>query len=276
MINFSIDESKCIKCARCVNDCPGRVIKMSDSKLPFIPPDKQDSCIHCQHCLTVCPAAALSIDGIDPAESVVFKSKERDAVRLASLIRCRRSYRNYKDENLDGGLIKNMLDTAANAPTGVNSRGVRFAVIDDREVMARFRAAAMEKIAALEKDGKIPEQLSFFADFAKKWREKKIDIIFRGAPHMVVTYAPKDCPTPDADCFIALSYFELYAQSLGVGTLWCGMAKWLVSALAPELATALGIGADCVIGYFMLFGRPAVEYARGVQRRAEHVHIVKM
>lgn len=276
MLNFIVDEKKCVKCAKCVNDCPGRIIKLSESKIPFIPADKEESCILCQHCLAVCPAAAISIDGVDPLKSVKAKNALLDPEKMDALVRCRRSYRSYLNENVDGAVIKKLLDAAANAPTGVNSRGVKFSVIDSREVMLKFKTEAMKRLTELSAAGKIPEEMAFFADFAQKWNEKKIDIIFRNAPHMIVSYAPKDCPTPETDCVIALSYFELYAQSMGIGTLWCGMAKWLVSGLLPELKKTLGIGEENVVGYFMLFGRPAVKYARGVQRKAENVNFVKM
>lgn len=276
MLNFKIDEKKCIKCAKCVNDCPGRIIKLSDSKIPFIPADKEESCLLCQHCLAVCPSAALSIDGVDPQKCVSAKNALIETEKMDAFIRCRRSYRSYLDENVDSEVIKKMLSASANAPTGVNSRAVKFSVIDDRETMLKFKTETMKKLSEAVKNGKIPEHLAFFADFAKKWEEKKIDVIFRNAPHMITAFAPKDCPTPETDCIIALSYFELYAQSMGIGTLWCGMARWLICDIVPDMKKILGIDDESVVGYFMLFGRPAVKYSRGVSREAKNVNFVKM
>ena len=73
---------------------------------------------------------------------------------------------------------------------------------------------------------------------------------------------------------IALSYFELFAQTLGVGTVWDGLAKWAINDLLPEFRTRLGIPDDHVIGYAMAFGKPAVQYARTVQYGPPQVHRV--
>lgn len=277
LINFKIDESKCIKCAKCFKECPTRVIKLSDkNKIPFIPADKEESCILCQHCLAVCPAAALSIDGLDPQNSVSAGKTSVESEQMENLIRCRRSCRSYLDENLDPGIINKMLEMAANAPTGVNSRSTAFSVINNMETMLKFKTEAMNRLSEKIKNYQLPQQLDFFTDFSKKWEEKKIDIIFRNAPHMIIAHAPKDSPTPETDCAIALSYFEIYAQTLQIGTLWCGMAKWLICDIAPELKKVLKIDENNSVGYIMLFGRPAVKYARGVQRNAEKIAFIKM
>jgi nitroreductase len=63
------------------------------------------------------------------------------------------------------------------------------------------------------------------------------------------------------------SYFELYAQAHGVGTVWDGLAKWAINELVPESRQRLGTPDDHQIGYCMAFGKPAVRYARTVQHR---------
>lgn len=103
------------------------------------------------------------------------------------------------------------------------------------------------------------------ADLVQLWEEKGVDTLFRGAPHLLVASVPKDVPSPLPDCLIALSYFELYAQASGVGTVWDGLAKWAINDLVPETRRRLGIPDDHLIGYCMAFGRPAVHYARTVQ-----------
>ena len=64
---------------------------------------------------------------------------------------------------------------------------------------------------------------------------------------------------------IALATFELLAASAGLGTVWCGMLKMALE-LAPDLKPLLDLPAEGVHYYPMLFGYPAVEYARTVQR----------
>jgi len=63
------------------------------------------------------------------------------------------------------------------------------------------------------------------------------------------------------DPVIALSYFELYANTLGLGTLWCGLFKWAV-ALLPEMLEPFHVPEGYVPGYAMMFGRSGLNYRR--------------
>lgn len=69
-----------------------------------------------------------------------------------------------------------------------------------------------------------------------------------------------------------LSYFELMAQSCGLGTVWCGLLYWCLRLVLPELIPRLGIPESHELGYAMLFGAPAVQYQRTVERGAAEVH----
>jgi nitroreductase len=123
----------------------------------------------------------------------------------------------------------------------------------------------MEGLARLTEEGQLPERFSFYGNFVKLWQEKRVDIIFRDAPHLVIATAPRNAASPLPDCLIALSYFELFAQANGVGTVWNGLAKWALADLLPETLGLLGIPGDHLFGYAMTFGLPAVQYVRTVQ-----------
>lgn len=260
-LNFKVDEELCIGCEECVSDCPVMVLTMNDGH-PQVAPKRGQMCINCQHCLTICPVGAISINGAEPADCLETQGMFPAADKMETLIRGRRSIRRYKDENLDPALLQHLLEVAWQAPTGVNARQVLFTVVDDRAAMDRLRHQVMDRLAKLSWADKLPEGRKHFAGFVKQWREKGVDVIFRGAPHLLITSAPKDCHCPQQDCLIALSYFELYAQSLGVGTVWDGLATWTLTELMPEFKEELGIPADHQFGYAMVFGKPAVQYHR--------------
>jgi hypothetical protein len=82
--------------------------------------------------------------------------------------------------------------------------------------------------------------------------------------------------TPDADALIAMSYFELLAASMGIGTLWNAMIRWAISEISTDMYQRLGIPADHVKGYVLLFGKPAVQYHRTVQRDEVQVNRVRL
>jgi nitroreductase/NAD-dependent dihydropyrimidine dehydrogenase PreA subunit len=271
MLNFKVDQQKCIKCGNCVADCPARIISM-DGGCPFIAPEKETGCYRCQHCLTVCPTEAVSILGIDPVKSQPLTGTLPDADQMELLIKGRRAVRHYKPENLEPELLQRLLNVACYAPSGMNARQVHFTVVDDREKLAQLRDEVMSGLGKLIKENKLPPGLEFFVDFYRAWEEHGTDILFRGAPHFLVVSAPQSIVTPVEDCLIALATFELFAQTLGVGTVWDGLAKLAINDLLPEFRTRLGIPEDHVVGYAMAFGKPAVTYARTAQHGPPPVH----
>jgi nitroreductase/NAD-dependent dihydropyrimidine dehydrogenase PreA subunit len=265
MLKFEVRQEKCTRCGLCAKDCPVNIIDLKTG-YPRIEAGKVNTCIRCQHCLAICPTAAVSILGKSPEQSLSIKGNFPDPRQMEILIKGRRSVRQYQNENLDPELIKRALDVAWQAPTGVNMRQVQFSLIDDKSNLAIFRDEAYRGLEELIACGQLPEDKAFFAGFVRTWREKGVDVLFRGAPHLVVATAPRSVPSPFPDCMIALSYFELYAQSLGIGTVWNGLVKWTIDDLVPELRTRLNIPEDHLVGYTMAFGKPAVQYQRTIDK----------
>jgi nitroreductase/NAD-dependent dihydropyrimidine dehydrogenase PreA subunit len=272
MLNFIIDEKRCVQCGECAADCPVSIIDLDgENGLPRIPEFKESYCIRCQHCLAVCPTAALSILGHDPDLCAKVMPPAPEA--LENLIRSRRSVRRFNPQAVDQHTLNLLMDVTAYAPTGKNQRLVRFTLVDDPAVMAEIRVRTMDGIRKAAMEDSLPDGMEFFAKFLGPYEQGR-DIIYRHAPHMLIASAPGDSAAPEADPFIALSYFEIMAQSLGLGTLWCGFARWALQSVVPELGRALGIPADHRSMYAMMFGHPAVRYARTVQREATDVHRV--
>lgn len=271
MLNFTVNPAACTRCGQCIIDCPPRIIAM-DGGYPAIAEENEALCYRCQHCLAICPTEAISILGIKPGDVTPLEGNYPRPRQLETLIKGRRSVRRYRQENLEPELIKHLLEVAWHAPTGVSARQVRFTVVDDREKMVALRGEVMAGLGHLLRDGKLPEGFERFADFIRLWEEKGIDTIFRGAPHLVVASTPANVPTPLPDCLVALAYFEFFAQSHGVGTVWCGLAKWALNDLLPEFRTRLGLPEDHLFGYAMMFGKPAVSYARTVRHEPAIIH----
>lgn len=270
MLSFTINKQKCTRCGLCVNDCPVKIISLIE-EVPTITADKEDYCIKCQHCLAICPTAALSILGINPDTCQQLEGYLPEPAQLETLIRGRRSVRHYRDENVDPQTIQQLLNVAGQSATGVNARQVLFTVIDDKIMMAKLRDMVMNGLDHLMKTDALPDNRKFFEKFVLLWQQKQIDTLFRGAPHLVISSAPRECSTPKADGIIALTTFELYAQNLGVGTVWDGFAQWAINDLLPEIKETLQIPENHVIGYMMAFGYPAVTYQRTVEHGEANV-----
>jgi nitroreductase/NAD-dependent dihydropyrimidine dehydrogenase PreA subunit len=265
-LDFQVDPSLCGRCGLCVADCLNHVIALEGTGLPHIPAGREAGCIDCQHCLAVCPEGALSIHGRRPEASLPLPPGALPGLdAVERLVRGRRSVRRYRDENVDPGLIRRLLEALEHAPTGVNCRKLTFTVIQDREVLGRFRARIMAALVALCGSGRMPESAGYLADRVALWRDRGQDFLFRGAPHLLLVSAPPDAPTAAQDVPLTLAYFELLAQSAGLGTLWLGLLRRSLELL-PELKALLGLDPDHLY-YPMVFGHPAVRYVRTVQRQ---------
>ncbi|MDD3312624.1 nitroreductase family protein [Pseudodesulfovibrio sp.] len=271
MLQFKVDTEKCIRCGECARDCFAGVIGEDGDGLPMVVPEREGLCIECQHCLAVCPAGALSVFGLDPEAGRPLKGGMPDPGRMETLLMGRRSVRRYKKEGVDPALIRHLLEVASHAPTAVNRRPVRLTVVDDPAAMDRLRRAATDAALKRLRDGTIPAGYERIGDYLKNGRKDE-DVIFRGAPHVLLATAPETALSPMADGHIVMSYFDLLASSHGLGTVWDGIARAVISAVCPELRDLLGIPADHVIVCVMAFGKPAVTYHRTVQRPGCDIH----
>ena len=258
-LEFIVNQEKCVKCGHCIKDCMPRVIEFNEDGFPYA--KHPENCMKCQHCLAICPAGAISVLGKTPENSEPVKIRDEEAI--LNLIKTRRSFRFYKKENLNPEVmakLKNMLNWS---PTGVNYHKLHFSFVDDVEVMDEIRDYTNKKLIRLFSNPVI----GFLFKKYKRYTNgiiKGHDIVFRGAPHMIIVSTPIDAPCKDIDPIIALSYFELYAQSLGVGTVWCGIA-YSVFKLFPELCKQVEIPDGYKLSYAMLFGPTHAKYHRSTQ-----------
>lgn len=267
MLDLVIDSEKCTRCEQCVRDCPLNVLVM-DQGVPYVGEDKAEKCIECQHCLAVCPTAALGIFGLKPADSLPVDGHFPEPGQMETLIKGRRSIRRFKREPVDPATIEKLLRIATHAPTGVNARKVLFTVVEDQQTMEQVKAATMEGVRKMVEEERLPKGKEFYGGILRAW-DKGADILFRKAPHLLIVSVDAKAPTPTADGFIAMTTFEMMAATMGLGTLWDGLAKWAMVNMNPGLGARLGIPESHEIVYVMLFGNPAVNYHRTVQRDAD-------
>eukprot|EP00768_Dysnectes_brevis_P002356 gnl/Dysnectes_brevis/178_a206_5807.p1 GENE.gnl/Dysnectes_brevis/178_a206_5807~~gnl/Dysnectes_brevis/178_a206_5807.p1 ORF type:complete len:262 (-),score=92.45 gnl/Dysnectes_brevis/178_a206_5807:110-895(-) len=222
-----INIDSCIGCGKCVKVCPSRVIKLVDSKATLASPKR---CIGCGHCAASCPVGAISMFDVTP-EKVEISSKTI-VEDFKALTQMRHSIRAYQPEPLPREEIQEILDVTAACPSACNFRPVHFTVLG-REFLDTI---------GIEIATAIPEDHPFKAMFNAQLKGR--DILFRGAPHVVLVHAPKN-PSydPAEDCCIAATTLELYATAKGLGSLWVG---FMTSALGmmPEIALKCGVPLD--------------------------------
>lgn len=275
MLDFKIDQKKCIKCKLCAQECPVMIIN-GKTDFPEIKEGKESQCIKCQHCLAVCPTGALSIFGKNPDDSVPLRPEILRPEDLSNLIKTRRSVRKFKKEEISYQQIHELLETTAYAPSGHNKNQVLLSLTETKDELAKVRSLVYNAIKKANEAGTIPPEMAIYSRFQNMWETKGIDILFRNAPHLIVASGPKSNDNTLADCVISLSYFELLANAKGIGTLWNGFLKVVFEHIAPELLNEIGIPEDHAVGYVMIFGLPAVKFARSIQSEGLNLNRINL
>lgn len=272
MMDFIVDQEKCIGCGACVRDCVAEAIELCGG-VPTVARWGEKKCIHCQHCLAVCPVGAVSILGIQPEDCVTVKTLPRPE-EVESLLKFRRSCRHYKREAVSREKVDKLKEVVNWAPTGINMRELHFTVVEGVEVMDRFRGLVNQTILEAIVNKKLPPGMDELR-FCRPVLERGDDLVFRGAPHLIAVSSRTGVPNGVVDSVIALSQFEVMAQSLGLGTLWCGFALMAFSTLCPEAGKMLGIPEGFTLVYVMLFGEPSVTYPRATRPQPSGMNVVE-
>ena len=274
MSTFSVDTARCIGCGRCVQDCIGHCLGMPEGHAVML---HEERCIGCQHCLAVCPTGAVSMLGHGAEQCLPLAGALPRPESMVALVRGRRSVRRYAQDNVDRQTLTALFNACNYAPTGVNARQLWVGTIDDIEVMNAFRAEVYQRLDELLARGAIPDdpRTRQFRAAPRLWKERGQDMLFHTAPHCVVVSNAADAPCGPQDPLIYLSYFELLAQSYGLGTTWCGLLYWCFRLFVPDMLARFGMPEGHELGYCMLFGLPDVHYPRSIALPDAVVHRVR-
>lgn len=264
---LKIDENKCKKDGLCAAECPTAIIKLEDKEsLPQMVPGGEPFCLICGHCVAVCPHGALShsrvsIDDCPPIKKELVITEEQ----TVQFLRSRRSIRFFKDKPVEKDKIQKLIEIGRYAPTGSNSQLVEWLVLTDPakiKEMARMTVDWMR--SELEKNPDSP-RASYLPMIISAW-DVGYDAVLRGAPALVVASTPKEAGNGMVDLTLALSYLELAAPAIGMGTCWAGLLQGALLA-HPPLKAALGIPEGNPHHYPMMLGYPKARYFRLPERK---------
>lgn len=258
MSEIKFDKKKCIKCGNCAKDCITYSIDFDKEGFPQIAQDGESRCISCQHCFAICPVGAITFNKNKPEKAENTNLGNPD--EILSLIKSRRSIRLFSKEKISNEEFKKIKKMLPYIPTGCNFNGLHFSIIESASAMNKIRNYVNSKVLNLISNKFTEKYAGKFAKFKTAF-ERGDDIIFRNAPHMIVVSSAINAPCANVDPIIALSYIELYAQSLGLGTCWCGFAQSCFKIL-PKLSKMVDIPDNYKPVYVMLLGKSAVKYPR--------------
>ena len=249
---FVVDKEKCKRDGICVAECPRRIIEIRDGNPVPTPVDGADElCINCGHCVAVCPHGAFSLGTMTLEQCPpVRKDWLLEPEQVEHFMRVRRSIRTYKDKSVEREVLTKLIDVARFAPSGSNAQPVRWLVIYDSDKVRQLAGLVIDWMRDIQKEQ------TWVNRIIATW-ESGIDIICRGAPHVIFAHAPKGGAT---NCIIAMTYLELAAPSFGLGTCWAGYVD-AATSLWPPIQQFLGLPEGHISGAVMV-GYPKYKYHR--------------
>jgi len=258
MTFLRIDESKCKKDGICAAECPRALIRIqADTGYPDLVPGGDKACNRCGHCVAVCPSGSLNHWDIQSEDCVRIKRELiLNEEQAAQFLRSRRSIRAYKDTPVENEKIKRLIEIARYAPTGGNSQLVEWLVLTDKNKLQKIAGMTIECFR--REINEKPQLLEYLTPIFKSW-EAGLDSILWNAPVLVVASAPTQTSTGMADLCIALSYLDLLAPTMGLGTCWAGLLQHAIIS-SPALKDFLGVPADHPHLFPIVLGYPIAKY----------------
>lgn len=256
-----VDQRKCSRDGICAAVCPMRLIELKDGGFPSPIDGAGDLCINCGHCLAACPQGCLihreiAMADCPPVRQDLILTPEH----CEHFLRNRRSIRNYRDKPVPRSEIERLIRVARHAPSGHNSQCAEWLVLDNRDELRKLAGIVadwMEWMLANLRE----MALSFHMDRTLLRWNRGEDVILRGTPALIVTHAAEANRLAPSTCTIALTYLELAATSMGLGSCWAGWFNAAASTF-PPMKEALALPAGHLSFGAMMLGYPEYAYHR--------------
>jgi len=259
---INVNQEKCIRCGLCADVCPTSVIKMMSEG----PQAVGEGCIACGHCVAVCPQEALDNVKAPLANQMLLgEVPVLDADTAARFLRARRSIRRYKKDAVPREKILQLLEIARLAPTGGNSQGVAYHVINKAETLHKITVATVGWMEEQVQKGS--PWAPYFVGLIDNYHKTGQDRILRDAPCLVVAItATNFLPRGRDNTHFSLAYAELYAPAIKLGTCWAGFFEACASSGYQPLLDLLNVPEGMSVTGGLMVGYPQYTYKRLVDR----------
>lgn len=256
-----IDKEKCRKDKLCIAECPMKIITLGDEGFPVTALDAVDSCIGCGHCIAICPHGALSLPAVKAHDCDSIHPEWNPGIDIVEhYFKARRSIRRFKNDPVEREKLSKLIEIAAYAPTGHNSRTVEYIVYTKKEKINELIQHVIDWMKDMLANSPDVAKNMHFDMITKAW-EAGIDVVTHDAPVLIFAHGNKSNPNTSTSCIIALSHVELIAPSLGLGCCWAGYVTWCALVYRP-LREALHLPEKNAVYGTMMVGYPKVKYYR--------------
>jgi nitroreductase/NAD-dependent dihydropyrimidine dehydrogenase PreA subunit len=261
---IKVDETLCIHCGSCVRACPGGLIAAKEFPVPI--EKGWDLCIDCGHCVAICPTGAMhqrsmGPEDCEPIDIHLIPKWER----VQQYLKTRRAIRGYIQKPVEQEKVLQLLDVARWAPNGANRQVIRWVVVNDPAKVRQAAEMTIDWMKVVKEKNPALYQEANLETFVSAW-DGGTDRIARGAACILMACAPKDERTAPPAAMIAITYVQLAAPALGLGTSFTGSIN-TAAAGYPPLLELLGIPEGCIPHGTCVLGYPAEHYLRIPARR---------
>lgn len=169
-------------------------------------------------------------------------------MELLEAIKTRRSVRRFRSDQISEQTIRELLEVAVWAPSGMNVQPWVFAVVQNRELLHHLSEQAKTRLL-----NKI-EEIPVLERYSRLMSNPKFNI-FYDAPTLVLIYGDTGSPTFRLDCSLAAQNLMLAAWDRGIGSCWIGFAHFICDT--PKVKRILNVSSGHELVASIILGYPA-------------------
>ena len=260
-----IELENCIKCMKCVKDCPSDAIDIEQGSI-------SELCIHCGHCVAICPESTVFPDR-DPIEKLQLNAVSgSDFQHLSASIRTCRS---YQKKEVDDATLNLLIENMKHYPSASNARPIEIMAVKSEDLVSKLNdrtAATLIKTIKLVTSTVLMPVLKILApkmdldrlnNYKKRFIAKHTpdsSLICHHAPLVLLFHAPViKFSMAAADAYIWATYTSIHANTLGLGTCFNG---FITNAMerSKAMPKEFGIPDGHRVYAALLLGHPKVKY----------------
>ncbi len=272
----TIELENCIKCMKCVKDCPSDAIDIEQGTI-------NDTCIHCGHCVAICPESTVFPDSkmINGLNSTMVPPSEFQ--NLSAAIRTCRSYLNKEVEDETMNLL---IENMKHYPSASNARPIEITVVNTREKNQNLNDQTAQRLIKSLQLVTLPivksilplfvpkSQISRLTNYRKQFIARQIpesSQVCHHAPAVLLFHAPvKKYSMAAADAYIWSTYTSIYANTLGLGSCFNGFISNAMKR-SKAMRKEFSIPSNHMVHAALLIGYPKVKYTNEAGREKPNV-----
>jgi nitroreductase len=182
---------------------------------------------------------------------------------MKEAIRSRRSVRKYKNDSIPEETVKELLELAAWAPSGMNTQPWLYVVVEGNDYLKDLS----DKSRAYLLD--IMEELPALQTYQKALSNPDFNI-FYGAPLLVLIFGNQNAFTYTYDCSMAAQNLMLAAWDRGIGSCWIGFARAYCGT--PEFRAELKVPPEYQLVAPVILGYPADPPGQGDRKEIKIIN----